>query len=80
MTYGVLGAALAGLSEFMPNGSDWQQDPMMFQVNDGEWGAMRVGFVDPDRRNCIYFGIMKGLTLTVRAKEVRQGKMILAAS
>lgn len=57
MTYGILGAALSALSEWMTFGYDWEQKPMVFQINDGNWGELGVGyagFVNPDTGKCIY--------------------------
>lgn len=44
MTWGILGAALSGLANMVQN-FDKINAPMVFQINDGEWGEVGVGLV-----------------------------------
>ena len=58
LTYGILGAALLGLQQYVLSGYDRSNDPLVFQINDGKWGEVGigyVGYVDPsDKQNCVY--------------------------
>jgi len=44
MTWGILGAALSGLANMVQN-FDKANAPIVFQINDGEWGEVGVGIV-----------------------------------
>ena len=57
MTYGVLGSAMLGLSQFMDKGYNQKDVPIVFQINDGDWGEMGIGYVgmvDPVTGSCRY--------------------------
>lgn len=57
LTYGVLGASLTGLLQYVDAGFDKSGDPIVFQINDGNWGEVGigyVGYVDPDTDECMY--------------------------
>lgn len=43
MTYGILGAALTGLEEAAVNYNKGNY-PMIFQINDGQWGEVGIGY------------------------------------
>lgn len=75
MTYGILGSALTGLSQFADAGYDNTQSPIVFQVNDGEWGEVGIGYVgmvNPADGTCIYgrSGTTKGDCADVMAGKV----------
>lgn len=56
-TYGILGSALTGLSQFHDEGYNFEKKPLVFQVNDGVWGEVGrgyVGIIDPTDGSCIY--------------------------
>lgn len=42
LTYGTLGAALTGLATASANYNP-QNNPMLFQINDGQWGEVGIG-------------------------------------
>lgn len=76
LTYGILGSALTGLSQFQDQGYNHDRNPFVFQVNDGVWGEVGIGFVgmvDPTDGSCIYArtGPRKG-----DCSEVLAGKVI----
>ena len=56
-TYGILGSALTGLSQFQDLGYNSAKLPLVFQVNDGVWGEVGrgyVGIIDPKDGSCLY--------------------------
>lgn len=62
MTYGILEAALTGLTQAVQNYNKGNY-PMVFQINDGAWGEVGIGYVGlvPDERvvtwrtdKCVY--------------------------
>ena len=58
LTWGIVNAALAGLYQFLSvyeNGSQ-NQNPIAFQVNDGAWGEVGIGyaaFLRPSDGKCL---------------------------
>ena len=58
LTYGILGSALTGLSQFMDVGYNHDRNPIGFQINDGEWGEVGIGYVgmvdDHDHATCTF--------------------------
>lgn len=51
LTWGVLVAALKGLGHYVSYFYDLGNYPLVFQINDGQWGEVGigyVGFIDPD--------------------------------
>lgn len=44
MTWGILGSALSGLANMVQN-YDKANAPLVFQINDGEWGEVGLGMV-----------------------------------
>ncbi|KAF6219247.1 hypothetical protein HO133_005072 [Letharia lupina] len=59
LTWSVLVAALKGLGQYVNNTYDFGDVPIVFQINDGQWGEVGigyVGFIDPDdpQEKCIY--------------------------
>ncbi|CAF9925789.1 MAG: hypothetical protein HETSPECPRED_005933 [Heterodermia speciosa] len=57
LTYGILGSALTGLSQFIDVGYNHDRNPIVFQVNDGAWGEVGIGYVgmvDPTDASCTY--------------------------
>ena len=75
LTYGILGSALTGLSQFVDVGYDHNGNPIVFQVNDGEWGEVGIGYVgmvNPDDKTCTYSqsGLKKGDCADVIAGKV----------
>ena len=55
MTYGVMHAALSGLATAVTNYNS-ANDPMLFQINDGAWGEMGLGYAGYVDANdiCVY--------------------------
>lgn len=56
LTYGILGAALTGLIQYVEAGYDNSNNPLVFQINDGQWGEVATGFVgyiDPGTQHCM---------------------------
>ena len=43
LTYGILGAAFTGLTLASANYNP-QENPMIFQINDGQWGEVGIGY------------------------------------
>lgn len=59
LTWGILVAALTGLGQYVNDRYDIGDDPIVFQVNDGQWGEVGigyVGFIDPNdpEEKCVY--------------------------
>ena len=64
LTYGVLRASLTGLLQYVDAGFDKSRDPILFQINDGNWGQVGIGFVgwvDPSTNECMY-GLREGVS------------------
>ena len=40
LTWGILVAALTGLGQYVNDHYDFGDDPIVFQVNDGQWGEV----------------------------------------
>ena len=56
LTYGILGAALTGLIQYVEAGYDNSNNPLVFQINDGRWGEVAtgsVGYLDPNTHHCM---------------------------
>ncbi|CAD6583666.1 MAG: hypothetical protein ASARMPRED_001467 [Alectoria sarmentosa] len=59
LTWGVLVAALTGLGQYVNGTYDYGDDPIVFQINDGQWGEVGIGYVgyidpnDPEEK-CVY--------------------------
>lgn len=54
VTYGILNSALTGLSQFLT--AYHNNDPIIFQVNDGQWGEVGrgyAGFLRPSDGKCL---------------------------
>lgn len=54
VTYGILTSALSGLNQFMA--SYHNNQPIIFQVNDGQWGEVGrgyLGFLRPSDGQCV---------------------------
>ena len=59
LTWGILGAAMTGLWQYANAGYDFGDYLILYQINDGEWGTVGVGyvgFVDPNdpEEKCVY--------------------------
>lgn len=59
LTWGILVAALTGLGQYVDNEYDFGDDPIVFQINEGQRGEVGigyVGFIDPNdpEEKCIY--------------------------
>lgn len=63
LTWGVLVAALTGLGQYV-HYYDFGKDPIVFQINDGRWGEVGIGYVgfidphDPDEK--CYYEVVQG--------------------
>lgn len=62
LTWGILVAALTGLGQYVNGGYDFGNSPIVFQINDGQWGEVGigyVGFIDPDdsEEKCVYWEV-----------------------
>lgn len=56
VTWGILASALGGLANATYN-YDHQNTPLLFQINDGKWGELGIGYagvVDPTTGECQY--------------------------
>ena len=55
VTYGIMGSALSGLAEAASN-YDTDNGPMVFQINDGDWGEVGVGYAGylDSNGQCVY--------------------------
>ncbi|KAL8828363.1 MAG: hypothetical protein Q9191_002633, partial [Dirinaria sp. TL-2023a] len=76
LTYGILGAALTGLIQYVEAGYDNSNNPLVFQINDGRWGEVGTGFVgyiDPVTHNCMIQSLSGEET---ECSDVGSGKII----
>ena len=62
LTWGILVSAMTGLGQYVNEDYDFGDNPIVFQISDGQWGEVGIGYVgfidqnDPDKR-CIYESI-----------------------
>lgn len=78
LTWSVLVAALTGLGQYVSDYYDYGNNPMVFQINDGQWGEVGigyVGFINPDdpEEKCVY-EIVQGKA--AYCEDVTAGKVI----
>lgn len=76
MTWGIWKSALVGFDSLLKRGYNWNQNPMVFQVNDGQWGETGIGYagyVFPESGKCIY-ATSKGTNFD--CDDVKKGKVI----
>ena len=77
LTRGIIVSALMGLLEYAENYDD-ENMPMVFQINDGQWGEVGIGYVgyiDPDdpKKTCVYQNIQGDVGY---CEDVAGGKVI----
>ena len=78
LTWGVLAAAMTGLGQYVNDTYDFGDYPIVFQINDGQWGEVGigyVGFIDPDDpdEKCIYEDVQGK---AMYCEDVTAGKVI----
>lgn len=58
LTWGILVSAMTGLRQYVDNTYDFGDYPIVYQINDGQWGEVGIGYVgfinpkDPEQK-CI---------------------------
>lgn len=76
MTYGILNSAMSGLAE-MASAFIHHQTTIVFQINDGKWGEVGIGYVGFDligiQDGCVY-DVVAGRAF--RCSDVRDGWVI----
>lgn len=78
LTWSVLVAAMTGLGQYVNNLHDFHDYPIVFQINDGQWGEVGigyVGFIDPDDpdEKCVYESVGRKVGY---CEDVTAGKVI----
>ena len=78
LTWGILVAALTGLGQYVNGTYDFGDNPIVFQINDGEWGEVGIGYVGfidwYDQEAQCYYELVWGED--GHCKDVTAGKVI----